>query len=742
MQALRRDVERRLTPFVEIGAVQWLEWYDAAPAPEQGIADVLQACNPLCAHELWNQMVARGYYPALPTVRLQVVVLWDAFSDRGEWSTDLLRRLPQELKANLPLVEVQPVLILLEGVSSPESQDLRAYWPRIRLGMITSAGGRVTRAKVLDVCRHLLVASIASELMRAIDYYKDEAEWLALGASALIVDIATIRHWLEEAVIRRVLEPWVENPLTASDRQLIKEAVEERASVLQQEMLHKAAGILQESGWKVTLEEDIVRGCRLENALLRETAFGPYRGRLWPKEGRVPGEKAVERFRRLLWEYWELLLALSKPFLPKEQDLSTRLEEHYGRLINDLKQGELVPWLRQTGERLKAFLGSFLDRAVRQAFANRGFDIPSANLPSGLKAAVCAVNAMRVRLSELPIMKIPRDDGDTVHPAALSDERFLRAAAETDALIVQGEMRRYLHFARSLSSPLGVLLNLLPAWPLMGLLLGFLIPAAWFWAGIGLLIIGLGELIYWWLVRARRLLYRIRKKAHQILVDRILTLTTHCLSDMRFWLLTHLREIVSIMEDLDMRLQERYERAKQVCFNMRRAESRAANGSFHLVVDVDEIQREINLIERDIHSLVPPQYGSILTELVARKIWPLAGQPVSALTVLREIEARCLEKIADRWQPARFTPGAIAEGIESLRKGRRWEWLWQQAQPLGQERGASSFTLILAPETELLGATGKNSPFWQEDWLEGDTFQTHEEMCIRGIVCRKRGETR
>jgi len=775
MEAFRQDVEQRLASLVELGAVRWLEWInmDSAPEPEYTGEEIIQACKPLFALDLWQRLVEKGYQSDLPSPRspaqVQIIVVWDVATECDYARTAaLLRRISQQLKEQIQgQANILPILILVGQTLDLQPQDVDVYRLRIRLGTIALGGEEVGRPRMLEVCRHLLVSLISSELVRALTFVvkgqEDEVAWFILGASALLVDLPTIRHWLEELVLKYVLEPWVAVPFDDINRQLTSEAVAEQARTYFKRMFKEALDGLRESGWKVLAFPDGsgVQHSRLTNPILRREAFGPYQGWLGSSEtvsrqNRQIG-KGLSRLRDAIRAMWETLLALSKPFLPGS-DLDDRLREHYTQLCDNLdrwlsKDGwrGLTPRLREEYEILEAFLGSFLDRGVRSFYSEKGTYLPlnQRDLPVGLRAAAYAVARMGDELgrgSDIRLTPTLQPSQEAVCPASMEDVRFLQTAAETDAQVIRGYMRRYARFARSLASPLGVVLNLIPAWPLAALLLDHL-PG---WdsfrstvvAGVGLLILGIADLVYWWLVRARGLLHEVRQRAHQVLADRVLTWAARSLRDHRLWIVIRLREVGSALMDLYTTFGERYDRAERVWRGMEKTSSYARNGSYHLV-DIHEIQERARLVAEEVNLPVQNQgFESAVTALVAEQVWPLAEQPTSARAVLWELEERCHRQVNKRWQPERFTPAVIVEKMEALKAGQRWLWLWKQAQPLGQLRSEehSSFTVMLTSKSALLGGSGKSSPYWQEEWLDAVTFQEHEEICIRGVILWKRGE--
>jgi len=193
---------------------------------------------------------------------------------------------------------------------------------------------------------------------------------------------------------------------------------------------------------------------------------------------------------------------------------------------------------------------------------------------------------------------------------------------------------------------------------------------------------------------------------------------------------------------------QRYAATKEASRALREARSKEVNGCTYLLVHKGEIQRwkveAVEALQRypDWKGESDPFESAITARIVAR-VWPLPEQPLPSQTMLEELESASVRVVREcAPHPHQYKAGVVAEmEVDPLKGGRRWNWLWQRAYPLGiVESPGAEFTIVMAPEEALSGPTGKESPYWQRDWRTALTLQGQEEMCIRGIVERKRGE--
>ena len=755
MAGLREGVQRRLAPLSEVGALKWMgPFASEEEITPEGLA---RACETLLSLDLWRRLVERGYQPDLPrpgsSAGLQVVFLVDRIEAESE--SPPLKVVQEAQKLLARRARLAPILVWLGSKPEPAPQNLNAYWPRIRMEPMAASGFGVDPQQVLAATEHLLVALMGSDFVRILGSVVKESdtEWIVLGTSALILH-PRIEEWLQEAVLEETLAPLVASlPETEIDR--IEKAMGERARQARESLLEEASAALKESGWEVEVEHLGIRKCVLQKPDLLETLFGAYRGGITAE--RLSGRDGKNWPQQLL----SLISALAEPFFPGHT-IGEKLYHNYRELSETLEQwlGErwrgLAPRVREEYQDIAVLLGSFLDRGlVAQILPEKrpSWWFTERSLPTGLPATIAALLALQKHLCEGGNLEDLRGPArESVRPAPLNDDAYLRAAGDTDAQIVRDNLLRYAHFARTLASPWGVLLYLIPAWPLGTYLIQLLVhwePVPTFLVtGLALFLIGIAELAYWWLWKARSLLKTVQRDAHRALVSRVMTLTARAIQDYRYWMLSRLREAECVLVDLYAAFLQRYAATKEASQALREARSQEVNGCTYLLVHKGEIQRwkkeAVEALQRypDWKGESDPLESAIAARIVAR-VWPLPEQPLPSQAMLEELESACARVVREcAPHPHQYKAGVVAEmEVDPLKGGRRWNWLWQRAYPLGiVESPGAEFTIVMAPEEALSGPTGKESPYWQRDWRTALTLQGQEEMCIRGIVERKRGE--
>ena len=754
MMGLRAGVQRRLAPLAEVGALEWMGPFssDKEITPEE----MVEACETLLSLDLWQRLVARGYQPGLPRpgspVDLQVVFLVDRMEAESKDPPLKVIQAAQELLAQR--VGLMPILVWLGSKPEPAPENLNAYWPRIRMEPVAASGLRVDRQQVLAAAEHLLIALVGSDFVRTLNSIvkKSDTEWIVLGASALMLH-PRIEEWLQEAVLRETLAPLVA-PLREPEIDRIEKEMSARARRVRESLLEEASAALKESGWEVEVEHFSIRKCVLQKPDLLEALFGAYRGGITSK--RLSWRDGKSWPQQLL----VLISALAEPFFP-DQTIGEKLYHHYKELSEKLEQwiGEkwrgLAPRTREEYQDIAVLLGAFLDRGlVAQISPEKrpSWWFTERPLPTGLPATIAALLALQKHLCEGDDLEDACGPArEFVRPAPLNDDAYLRAAGDTDAQIVRENLLRYAHFARSLASPWGVLLYLIPAWLLGTFLIQILVhwelAPTFLVTGLALFLIGTAELAYWWLWKARALLKAVQKNAHRALVSRVMTLTARAIQDYRYWMLSHLREAEFVLEDLYKSFLQRYAATEEASQALKEARSQEVNGCTYLLVHKEEIRRWKEEAVKALQEYPDwkgesDRFESALTARIVAKVWPLSEQPLPSQAMLEELESACARVVREHApHPDRYKAGVAAEEVDPLKEGKRWHWLWQRAYPLGVVGSqGTEFTIVMAPEEMLSGPTGKGSSYWQSNWRTALTLQGQEEMCIRGVVERKRGE--
>jgi hypothetical protein len=770
MSGLQENVQRRLAPLAEVGVLKWLGPFSS----EDKVTgeELARTCETLLSLDLWQRLVERGYQSDLPRpgspAHLRVIFVVDQII--GKLKEPPLDTVKEAQKLLARRARLTPILVWLGSKPEPTPQSLNVYWPRFRMEPIAVSGFVVNTQQVLAAAEHLLVALLGSDFIQILDSIlkkKSDIEWIVLGASALILH-PRAEEWVREAVLREILAPLLA-PLPEAETDRIIKVMSEHARKVRESLLEEALAAAKESGWEVEVENFGIQKCVLRKPELLKALFGPYQG------GVINGRLNFREIRNWPRQFWALISALAEPFLPDQNTIGEKLYYHYKELSEKLEQwlGEkwrgLAPRALQEYQDLAVSLGAFLDRGLMKPIPSEkrpAWWFTEPPLPTGLPAAIVALLAFQKHLCEGDDLEDARSSvREQVRPAPLNDDAYLKAAGDTDAQIVRENLLRYAHFARTLASPWGVLLYLLPAWPLAAFLVQLFVhwePAqAFLVTGLALLLIGLAELVYWWLLKARQLLKAVQRDAHRALANRIISLIARAVQDYRYWMLSRLREVESALAELYTAFLQRYVATEEALRALSEAHSREINGCTYLLVYKEEAQRwKKEAVEglrqypawKEEAVAILRQYlaweeksnpfESAPTAWIVAKVWPMPEQPLPSQAMLKELEATCAQIMKECAQPGIWKAGVVAEmEVDSLKDGKRWNWLRQRAYPLGTvEFPEAEFTVIIAPEEFLLGSTGKSSSYWQSNWRVALPLLTQEEICIRGVAERKRGE--
>jgi hypothetical protein len=130
----------------------------------------------------------------------------------------------------------------------------------------------------------------------------------------------------------------------------------------------------------------------------------------------------------------------------------------------------------------------------------------------------------------------------------------------------------------------------------------------------------------------------------------------------------------------------------------------------------------------------PRDFNSSIAKIIAEQVL-VRRQQLSLYSIFDEIACRAEWLTNEYFLESGLKAHALAEKEELLKCGRRWEWLYQRAQPLGGTADSRSFVIFTGENDAAYGATtsGTNSPYWSPDYRIVRSRQTHEICCVRGV---------
>ncbi len=630
---LRKEANSRLNHFVDDGLVRWSPPFEFKDAPPVGLLD--EQVQPLLKHDLWQQLLNKGYIESLGDVshplRIHFLVLCDCLTDAFQESVaNWLEKLSAGAETKLASRAEYDLTLLLLGDPPALSGKLRGYWPRFYLSTVGYGGTQISQEQILQVCQNVIVALVASDIRQEVDSLtaKDSQEvgWIALGASSILVDIASIWKRYELEVELQFVEPLVRGALSDAQRRLLDDAV---AKKIQNFLLglwgnQGVSGILaQKGGWQlegkkeekkqdktahqeegkpepVKWERD-GRGPEADHCYLRPDSWIANELRRhrdlsewWIVEGgnSRPDIRSDDKFLQKVWKWVLFLWGRIKKFfnwipLPDHQRLTDLLAKNYCDLDKSLIEG-LSPSVRAGYLDLQKTFKYLLNRGLFTAKEKSPLDL-SPDVPDGLNAAVYAVdNVIKCLSEEVPDL---RHNGSDVTPSRMQTERYWEECAKADAEWIEAQLRRYMRLRRSIFSPLGIILKLIVGWPLLtGLLDIFTHLEQSHSALLSALI-----LILWGTIdltieqgKLRDLMRQVRKQIKEHLQDRVLSLVTKTLYDYRVLVIARLRSIRRILNELNSIVAKEYESVRNECELRARQPGNRENGALFWLVDYEK----------------------------------------------------------------------------------------------------------------------------------------------------------
>jgi hypothetical protein len=808
---IQKALDRRLEPYLSAGLLRWAPVLSPTEPAEKGY--ISSQIDPFFRHDLWQQMVDQGYVQHLPDekhpLQLQILVICDLLKKTdldvvGVW----LEKLATTVKSRIGNRAVYSLTLVVLGEPGIETARAQHFWPRVYLSKEGWGGTKFETGQVLQACQTVIAGLVTSEFNRAVDHIigKDRrsVKWIALGAASVNVDLAIVRERFNIEVLKESIERMIQAPPNEIQRRKLDDAMEEQVGIYQAALLkgEKADGreefgvqeVMGFHGWNLSASGQEIDHCQLmPTSAIARAAFGKkpewWLGKMeepLPQYGSFFGRLA-KRIKRGFRELVDLLHSIPLPELEK---LASPLAENY-KILDKALQDVLSKRSTTEYQRLLDTFAFLLDRNSYAGENKRMPLDPNQEWPSGLQTVKYSIRKFMDFLTNAPAVKF---DGREIEPAALGTAAYWETAAAEDILVIEGAIRRYERLRRSISSGWGVALKLIVGWPLLYGLLDVLtnwdqwiiivVPA------VALALLGLIELIIWQ-IRARRLLFQIRKEINARLAKRALSILAKTLYDYRLLVLAHLRPIRRAFANIDAVIREEFQQVQSRCREIGDTASSREDGNQYWLVDfkralgtetvtvkakhaVEESQHsdeeskraeEWEPLEGELASIWrDPESGSETlswksearrkanveamrenenyrkaeTAIIAKHLLPLFQHPASPLEVVQAFRESGMKWAKQEFKPQLMEPYLLADENEVLKEGKKWRWLFQHAHPMGassESKGRLPFTLIAVPDNKALGGpTGRGSADWQEDWLAICSRQTNEIGCMRGIV--------
>lgn len=775
----------RLFGFFQAGAVAWIDPFD--PNQADYIAQLSSAISPFLNISLWHKLSDLKIVETLPDeshpIQLRLLAVYDGITSTDKTIAE--KRLEQFINDLISVVgrsiDLRVALILLGDIDL-RSDLQRQFWPRIRLGTTGLGGMQVETETVFQVCENLIVGLLSSDLedllTKKVQGNNPRVGWINLGAASIMVDITPMETYFRLQLLEKFLKPLELGSLTDQDHQKLAEQAGEFSKKYQGYMAKEASNICHDLGWDIIVpiknnrtEEGVEFKDYSETTQVQKCYMSPgteltkhilgedwWSERIWIDKPVSTGMSLKTISIRIGWNlrrYGHLLthrpsLSLDPEIITSElarnyQHLDTELTRRLEEPVNE-QYGLLLEWLRLRLGYQKKLLGPPI--------------IISEKLKSGLSTIAPSAAGLVDWLSTSPDLISPFEKKEGVTPETLGSEAYWRLAANIDTSNIQGEIRKYERYSRMILSPIGLILKLFVAWPLLyGLFALFTRWDTWQSAVISLLLVallGLSELIYWRMIRANRLLTQVQNKIEETLAKRVLGIMVKSLADYRRIVITRLIPIHQSFSNLTKLLSDQLQDTILSLEQQKKQPgSREINTHYHLVdfkkVDswldkaleaanarIEElVKKDQNEDEAEYHARMQ-EYSSLSTALIGEESLKYLKAPASGTTTVRAFEQASRYWTGKEFRYQELNPHVLAELNDKLREGRKWQWLEQRAYPLGEDTHAVEemlFTVMCVPNVETLrGNEGTGSPYFHSNWDILKTIRTHEISSIRGVI--------
>lgn len=813
---LKRDVNNRLNRYQNDGVIRWASAQELSIPPEK--EKFAKYIIPMLDLGFWQTMFNYGYVEHIPDancpMQLQILVICDLHGDKAskeveEW----LSGLAEVIKSIVSDGIIYSITLLMLGDSLIGIDKLSAYWPRFYIGSRAWGETQASLERIKQACQNIIVYLTTSEftsfINRLVNERKKSVRWIALGASAILVDTQAIRSRLDPEVFKEFVEPLVRELPNDTQKDLLKDAAIKKSREYRGMLLREAARIVSFSGWKISTKDyDLINeewaepevtknkqmgeGCYLfPGTDLARILFGKDKDVLWwldEKEEKPVVDHNLKLYKKIsirlnFWWNCQFLSLLRPISLPNFHSKEEQLAQNYQKLYTDLQRELEGP--KDTGyQKLLDMFTFLLDRSIYTG------DTPPLNSvthwPTGLVAMSYTINAVIKTLKESPVFTYM---GNSVMPAPLASEKYFRASTHDDISFIEGEIRRYRRFQRSLLSPLGVFLKLVVAWPLLVEFLDILTH----WAqpkvvlvssGI-LIILGLVDLIVW-RVKDRQKLVEIRSLINDRLAKRVLSLLAKslesCISKTEERLYSINRSVTEFIALLANEYQQvqldcehytneiEYKKEEDALFWL--TDYVQALGTSKILVEGfyaeqwGPLKNEFARVWNDIHNGDGQDHMMLSWKSEARRRANadasqgsngkydkyesaflsetfLASNASTLFSKGRSVRKiiGTLRQASHKYASETFRPGdllvyALTDSNKSLQGGLKWKWLYQYAHPLGGvTTNYSLATAIVVSDNAPLGmGTGRTNEYWPKDAQVVTSCALNEIGCVRAVI--------
>lgn len=703
LKELRPQVESWLGESFPADAVTW----GHATAREQITTDwATKLIEPLVAPELWFSLKDRGYVDQIPvgtalaSVRVYIL-LYDP--KEGICDLDFLMTIVDVLKTSaVDHANLQVSLVFLLDDGSWPVQVPRADVAGICVISREGSGGLIFEPeRVYDVVRIVLPALIASEAGEVVLQFMDELREepiIAIGASAVSTAVSHMRSYRASRIFDLLVQPYLGN-LSVDRENEWRGRGAEVASRQIGDWSGVTLKVLAAQGWNPANpgKPDIVK-------------VSPNVGSALDNEIADPSE-----------EFTDVLY-----------DVLAKFDHAFARQFEEERR-------------------AWTERALEELYEVSGLT-GAHEIGGGLE---CVSHALQGFFEVIPFPALCTKGGQPIPPLYASDTEGWRkhaVAAACDARLKQVAFQR---LVEATTRPLHVAIRLFPAWSLVGLLLqAFTAIPEWLaWTTAFLLVAFGGALGYLFWQRAlrakernlrnerlkevRRLVLGIAAlyaniaqnaicDAAQLAYQEIAILAAHLTA----MLARHTRQVEEI-EGISALTRTRMPETaltEHLLFDLPRCDEWARQ-AVQLAAS-EYRQPDGSVGEKKLGKLYGDLLDTIEQTVKGRKSGMLAaGRMNEIASIIGDIELSAPQlaaiQLCDEDPEIKDREGG---------EGRRWNWLFSRAHPMGVGGDGPELTMIvLADEAALAGDAGRTSKGWNKEWLKACSRQPYRITCIRAV---------
>ena len=714
--SIQVNVRERLGPSVPANAVRWEQIKSIEDASEERIKGLLA---PFLKLEYVEDLSAGGFLETPSKeelLDLQIIVVYD-LTGQDKADASFLQKMESALGKLLSKGAEASLPLLVIGEGEPDLGRQTTYWPRFRLQSRTYSGLVADRERILEVCQNLIVALVTSELVRAIDHKvgpdRGSVGWIWIGASALVVDLVGMREFVRHSIFHELVQPMIKAEFTADVRHQIEVGMQDQVQAIQAKNLASAMSIVSKHGWFAKSEEGTKRITQMD---------------LKPED-----ELTVKIFE----PGSNLAVDLSERYEISRRSLIRHLGERAGEEFGKLREG----FAFRMDPRPEDY-DSILDTTRKVESQDTLLSLRQQLLP-GLAAATFAVEKAAEYMTKSRDINYP---GLSPHP--VGSGYYLAATAKLDANTIHGKYRRYRRHKKTMLSPQGFILKLVPAWPFLTAMILVLTDWHRILASLvaALLLSGLGIIQFMGLRRSLANLWkRVRSDIQRTVRLSVLGVIANVLWGYRILVAGQLTEMAFNLKNLRSLLA--WEDTKSL---RRIAESKAKSDAHFkgqtTVYWLADWDRYDDHVPKAIASAAPRDFYSSIAEIIVKSVVGGDGQPTTASEKPEQSYRFVFNKI-ERWveqltEEVFYLPElkahALAGKESPLKDGKRWKWLYEKAEPLGGGAFAKSFTVFAGENPAAYDTTTaalvKDSPYWVPGCQIAMSRQQHEISCIRGVI--------